>query len=211
MTTFNKDLSPIDQARIILRNYDKVVAERDELKKENERLNMLVEQKDVLYRNMLERMEAKNKQSAIEGEYKHLKKQYDNLNEENEKLKGARLTTFHSKKHTNMNKKTIKQKLRNLKLKATALWWFLTRKNYYLLTYNKGCKSRSLESYNIDILSFIDQVQRWHNMLTAHDILVTLDESRKFGIEDIFVRTKINELIERIKKQDRVYLDSETK
>lgn len=50
MTTFNKDLSPIDQARIILRNYDKVVAERDELKKENERLNMLVEQKDVLYR-----------------------------------------------------------------------------------------------------------------------------------------------------------------
>ena len=42
MATFNKDLSPIDQARIILRNYDKVVAERDELKKENERLNMLV-------------------------------------------------------------------------------------------------------------------------------------------------------------------------
>lgn len=92
MATFNKDLSPIDQARIILRNYDKVVAERDELKKENERLNMLVEQKDVLYRNMLERMEAKNKQSAIEGEYKHLKKQYDNLNEEYEKLKGARYT-----------------------------------------------------------------------------------------------------------------------
>lgn len=88
----NKDLSPIDQARIILRNYDKVVAERDELKKENERLNMLVEQKDVLYRNMLERMEAKNKQSAIEGEYKHLKKQYDNLNQEYEKLKGARYT-----------------------------------------------------------------------------------------------------------------------
>lgn len=109
-----------------------------------------------------------------------------------------------------MNKKTIKQKLRNLKLKATALWWFLTRKNYYLLTYSKGCKSHTLESYNIDILLFIDQVQRWHNMLTAHDILVMLDESRKFGIKDIFVRTKINELIERIKKQDRVYLDSET-
>lgn len=92
MATMNKDLSPVDQARIILRNYDKVVAERDELKKENERLNMLVEQKDVLYRNMLERMEAKNKQSAIEGEYKHLKKQYDNLNQEYEKLKGARYT-----------------------------------------------------------------------------------------------------------------------
>lgn len=92
MATMNKDLSPVDQARIILRNYDKVVAERDELKKENERLSMLVEQKDVLYRNMLERMEKKNKPSAIESEYKHLKIQYDKLNEEYEKLKGARYT-----------------------------------------------------------------------------------------------------------------------
>lgn len=90
MATFNKDLSPIDQARIILRNYDKVAAERDELKKENERLNMLVEQKDVLYRNMLERMEAKNKSSAIESKYKNLQVQHDRLNKEYEKLKGAR-------------------------------------------------------------------------------------------------------------------------
>lgn len=110
-----------------------------------------------------------------------------------------------------MNKKTIKQKLRNLKLKATALWWFLTRKNYYLLTYNKGCKSHSLESYNIDILSFIDQVQRWHKMLTAHDILVALDKINKLAYGDILVRNEVKELMERIKKQDRVYLGSETK
>lgn len=90
MTTFNKDLSPVDQARIILRNYDKVVEERDKLLKENERLNNLVEQKDVLYRNMLERMEAKNKSSAIESKYKHLQVQHDRLNKEYEKLKGAR-------------------------------------------------------------------------------------------------------------------------
>ena len=93
MTTFNKDLSPIDQARIILRNYDKVVEERDKLLKENERLNNLVEQKDVLYRNMLERMEAKNKSSAIgaiESKYKNLQVQHDSLNKEYEKLKGAR-------------------------------------------------------------------------------------------------------------------------
>lgn len=90
MATMNKDLSPVDQARIILRNYDKVVAERDELKKENERLNNLVEQKDVLYRNMLERMEAKNKSSAIESKYKNLQVQHDRLNKEYEKLNGAR-------------------------------------------------------------------------------------------------------------------------
>lgn len=110
-----------------------------------------------------------------------------------------------------MNKKTIKQKLRNLKLKTIALWWLLTREYYFLLAYNKGCKSQSLESYNVDILSFIDQVQRWHNMLTAHDILVALDGIRKLGLEDILVRNEVKELIEKIKKQDRVYLGPENK
>lgn len=90
MTTFNKDLSPIDQARLVLRNYDKVVAERDGLKKEVERLNKVIEQKDVLYRNMLERMETKNKASGIEDEYRRMKKQYDELNEKCKQLEGAR-------------------------------------------------------------------------------------------------------------------------
>ena len=92
MTTFNRDISPIDQARLVLRNYDKVVAERDELKKENERLNKVIEQKDVLYRNMFARMEEKNNLNTIEGEYKRLQKQYDKLNEECKKLEGARFS-----------------------------------------------------------------------------------------------------------------------
>ena len=43
-----------------------------------------------------------------------------------------------------MNKKTIKQKLRNLKLKTIALWWLLTRKHFFFLptTPKKGNKSR---------------------------------------------------------------------
>lgn len=48
-------------------------------------------------------------------------------------------------------------------------------------------------------------------MLTAHDILVKLDGIRKLGLEDILVRNEINELIENIKKQDRVYLGPEKK
>ena len=72
-----------------------------------------------------------------------------------------------------MNKKTLKQKFRNLKIKAVALWWLLTRENYHLFAYNdKGDKTISLESYNVDILSFIDNVQRRHKMLTAHDTSV---------------------------------------
>lgn len=104
MTTFNRDLSPIDQARLVLRNYDKVVAERDELKKENERLNKVIEQKDVLYRNMLARMEEKNNLNTIEGEYKRLQKQYDKLNEECKKLEEARFSV-----------EVVRQSLRHIK------------------------------------------------------------------------------------------------
>lgn len=111
-----------------------------------------------------------------------------------------------------MNKKTIKQKFRNLKNKAIALWWLLTREYHFLLAYNdKGDKTISLESYNVDILSFIDHVQRRHNMMTAHDILVALDKIKKLAYGDILVSNEVNELIEKIKKQDRVYLGPETK
>ena len=90
--------------------------------------------------------------------------------------------------------------------------WLLTHEYHYLLSYNdKGDKTISLESYNVDILPFIDYVQRRHNMLTAHDILVKLDGIRKLGLEDILVRNEIKELIENIKKQDRVYLGPEKK
>lgn len=44
----------------------------------------------------------------------------------------------------------MKQKLLNIKCKLVALWWILTRKNHYLLSYN-GRKSRYLESYNVVI------------------------------------------------------------
>ena len=44
----------------------------------------------------------------------------------------------------------MKQKLSNIKNKLVALWWFLTRKNYYLLSYN-GRKGKFLESGNVVI------------------------------------------------------------
>lgn len=45
----------------------------------------------------------------------------------------------------------MKQKLLNIKNRLVALWWLLTRKNYYLLSFN-GRKSGYLESYNVVIL-----------------------------------------------------------
>lgn len=42
--------------------------------------------------------------------------------------------------------KRMKQKLLNIKYRLVALWWLLTRKNYYLLSF-KGRQSGYLESY----------------------------------------------------------------
>lgn len=33
----------------------------------------------------------------------------------------------------------MKQKIKNIKQKTTALFWFLIHKNYYLLSYNRRC------------------------------------------------------------------------
>lgn len=51
----------------------------------------------------------------------------------------------------------MKEKLLNIKNKLIALWWFLTRKNYYLLSYN-GRESDFLESGNVVIPEFIEWV-----------------------------------------------------
>lgn len=48
----------------------------------------------------------------------------------------------------------MKEKLLNIKNKLIALWWFLTRKNFYLLSYN-GRESDFLESGNVVIPEFI--------------------------------------------------------
>ena len=44
----------------------------------------------------------------------------------------------------------MKQELLNIKNRLVALWWLLTRKNYYLLSY-KSRKSKYLVSYNVVI------------------------------------------------------------
>lgn len=52
---FNKELPRDLQVKTILQNFDKKQAECDALKKENAELKKKLEQKEILYRNMLNR------------------------------------------------------------------------------------------------------------------------------------------------------------
>ena len=67
----------------------------------------------------------------------------------------------------------MKQKLSNIKNKLVALWWILTRKNYYQLSY-KGRQSGYLESYNVVIPEFIEWVRKKHDVPTNHEIIMDL-------------------------------------
>lgn len=66
MTKFNKDLPANLQVKTIMQNFDKKQAECDALKKENEELKKKIEQKDILYRNMLNRYSGVGIQSNID-------------------------------------------------------------------------------------------------------------------------------------------------
>ena len=94
----------------------------------------------------------------------------------------------------------MKQKLSNIKNKSVALWWFLARKNYYLLSYN-GRQSKFLESGNIVIPEFIEWVRKKHCVPTNHDIIMELKNIENLcRSRDILAYNEIKALIEKLEK-----------
>ena len=94
----------------------------------------------------------------------------------------------------------MKQKLSNIKNKLVALWWFLTRKNYYLLSYN-GRQSKFLESGNVVIPEFIELVRKRNGMLTNHEIFMELKNIGNLcRSTDILAYNEIKALIEELEK-----------
>ena len=94
----------------------------------------------------------------------------------------------------------MKQKILNIKNRLVALWWLLTRKNYYLLSY-KGRKSKYLESYNVVIPEFIEWVRKRNGMLTNHEIIMELKNIGNLcRSADILVYNEIKELIKKLEK-----------
>ena len=96
----------------------------------------------------------------------------------------------------------MKQKLLNIKCKLVALWWLLTRKNHYLLSYN-GRESRCLESYNVIIPEFTEWVRKKHGVPTNNEIIKDLKiiDSLCKDVDDFLAHKEIEALIEKLEKQ----------
>lgn len=75
---FNKELPKDLQVKTIMQNFDKKQAECDALKKENEELKKKLEQKDILYRNMLNRYSNMSERHDID-----YKERYEQLKAKN--------------------------------------------------------------------------------------------------------------------------------
>lgn len=94
----------------------------------------------------------------------------------------------------------MKQKLLNIKYRLIALWWFITRKNYYLLSYN-GRVGKTLESTNIVIPEFIEWVRKKHGVPTNHEIIMDLKNiGTLYKDSDVLAYNEIKALIEKLKK-----------
>lgn len=95
----------------------------------------------------------------------------------------------------------MKQKLLNIKRKLAALWWLLTRKNYYLLSYN-GRESRYLESYNVVIPEFIEWIRMKHSVPTNNEIIKDLKiiDSLCKDVDDFLAHKEVEALIEKLRK-----------
>ena len=95
----------------------------------------------------------------------------------------------------------MKQKLLSIKYRLIALWWFLTRKNYYLLSYN-GRVGKTLESTNIVIPEFIEWVRKKHGVPTNHEIIMDLKAIGNLcRSTDVLAYNEIKALIEKLEKQ----------
>ena len=94
----------------------------------------------------------------------------------------------------------MKQKLLSIKYRLVALWWFLTKKNYYLLSYENR-EGESLETYNVVITEFIEWVRKKHGVPTNHEIIMEL---KKIGNlcrrKDILAYNEIKALIKKLEK-----------
>lgn len=94
----------------------------------------------------------------------------------------------------------MKQKLLSIKYGLVALWWFITRKNYYLLSYNNRV-GESLETYNVVIPEFIEWVRKKHGVPTNHEIIMDLKTIGNLcRSTDILAYNEIKALIEKLEK-----------
>ena len=94
----------------------------------------------------------------------------------------------------------MKQKLLSIKYRLVALWWFLTKKNYYLLSYENR-EGESLETYNVVIPEFIEWVRKKHGVPTNHEIIMELKNIGNLcRSTDIIAYNEIKALIDKLEK-----------
>ena len=94
----------------------------------------------------------------------------------------------------------MKQKLLSIKYRLVALWWFLTKKNFYLMSYENR-EGEYLENYNVVITEFIEWVRKNHGVPTNHEIIMELKNIGNIcKSTDVLAYNEIKALIDKLEK-----------
>lgn len=102
----------------------------------------------------------------------------------------------------------MKTRLKEFKYRLTALWWFLTRRYYYMLYFNGKTgevnDTRVLETYNINISDLVEYIKTHHGMMTKTDLVWKLKDiaSCLAKPRDILAYDMIKDLIDELKKEE---------
>lgn len=73
----------------------------------------------------------------------------------------------------------MKNKLRNIRLRLIALWWFLTRSHYFLFATNHpGTFGRAMTSTNLSIPEMLEYIKRQHGYLDHRELIYRLQSVR---------------------------------
>lgn len=93
----------------------------------------------------------------------------------------------------------MKQKLRNIRGKAQALWWLLTYKRYHLIVYNGRQQARELGNLKPSTIAWF--IQCVHGMMTTKDLIKELSGIAAMAVNDKMVYNEIKQLIKKLEKQ----------
>lgn len=93
----------------------------------------------------------------------------------------------------------MKEKLKDIKRKAIMLWWLITHRNFYVLSFNVR-KEGILESYNIELPQFCEWLKVKHGYMTHEEIIQSL-KNMAFLTDDFLTKKQLVDLINKLKEE----------
>lgn len=93
----------------------------------------------------------------------------------------------------------MKRKLNNIQCKATMLWWLLTRRYFYVISF-AGKKGLVMETYNVILPEFCEWLKRKHGYTTHAELIQSLKNAAHLT-DDTLTRKQLIDIIDKLEEE----------